>query len=341
MIVHVHGFDWGVYAGRVMPAFERWLTNKDETAIYQLFERTSCNLEEQFLPDPMQRLRVWPRAKTFVDALPRGPHSRREYTKLCSAEQFTALSDRYLHNHTPHLYQNSPAVRTVWGAILEEYCLPWQRASGQEQHPELVLGEADASEQTIRSELVSLLQAAGLPELAREVGEQTAEVERFEWEPVPREESVADNDEEFDLYAGEENADATKPKGIMIGNSANTLRLRGWLAGISLRAMVLFEYLACGRRRMPFGYEPGEPFGEYCGYLTPDEVGQMAMILRDVKPPSQSEVEKDRKSFHEQQTSGNDQWRLIDEVLPANTYELLTAVRRATQQGLGLICSVD
>ena len=126
MIVHVHGFDWGVYAGRVMPAFERWLTDKDETTIYQLFERTHCNLEEQFLPDPMQRLRVWPRAKTFVDALPRGPHSRREYAKICSAEQFTVLSDRYLHNHTPHLYQNAPAVRTVWGA----FCRAAEASSG-------------------------------------------------------------------------------------------------------------------------------------------------------------------------------------------------------------------
>jgi len=33
--------------------------------------------------------------------------------------------------------------------------------------------------------------------------------------------------------------------------------------------------------------------------------------------------------------------RLIDEVLPANAHELLTAVRRAARQGLGLICSVD
>jgi len=67
----------------------------------------------------------------------------------------------------------------------------------------------------------------------------------------------------------------------------------------------------------------------------------MATILRDVKPLSKSEVEKHHKSFHEQQTSGNEPWRLIDEVLPANAHELLTAVRRAARQGLGLICSVD
>ncbi|HET7637802.1 MAG TPA: hypothetical protein VFK47_03595, partial [Ktedonobacteraceae bacterium] len=102
MIIRVHGFDWGIYAERVMPAFASWLIDRDETAIHQLFERTRCALEEQFLPKTMQRLSVWPRAKTFVDALPRGPHSRREYAKLCSAEQFTILSDQYLHSYTPH-----------------------------------------------------------------------------------------------------------------------------------------------------------------------------------------------------------------------------------------------
>ena len=104
--------------------------------------------------------------------------------------------------------------------------------------------------------------------------------------------------------------------------------------------MALFEYLASGRRHVPFGYEPGEPFGAYCGYLTPDEVRQLATILRDVKPPGQSEVEKDHKSFYEQQTAGDDTFRLIDEVLPSNAHEFLKAVNRAALQGLGLICSV-
>ena len=357
MIVQVHGFDWTIYAERVMPAFARWLIDKDETAIYQLFERTRCSLEEQFLPEQMQRLRVWRRASTFVDALPRGPHSRREYVKLCSAEQFTLLGDHYLHHHTPHLYQQSPALRTVWGAIIEEYCLPWFYTSDKEIGAEQVAsapGESEENAQTVRSELVSLLHAAGLAELAREVGEQAEEVERFEWEPgddvepggsagsdeAARSEEPA-GIEEYDLYAGEEDGNAARPKGILLGPHSNMLRLRGWLAGISIRAMALFEYLTCGRRHVPFGYEPGEPFGAYCGYLTPAEAGQLAMILRDVKPPSQSEVEKDHKSFHEQQNIGNDTWRLIDEVLPANAHELLTAVRRAARQGLGLICSID
>ena len=357
MIVQVHGFDWAVYAERVMPAFARWLIDKDETAIYQLFERTRCALEEQFLPEPMQRLRVWPRARAFVDTLPRGPHSRREYIKLCSAEEFTILGDHYLHHHAPHLYQHSPALRTVWGAIIEEYCLPWFYSLDKEIGIEQVTsttGESEEDEQTVRSELVSLLHAAGLPELAREIGEQAEEVERFEWEPGEDIEPVevaqttlnveaeeAGEVEEYDLYAGEEDAYAARPKGILLGPHSNMLQFRGWLAGISIRAMALFEYLACGRRHMPFGYEPGEPFGAYCGYLTPGEAGQLAMILHDVKPPSQYEVEKDYKSFHEQQITSNDTFRLIDEVLPTNAHELLSAVRRASLHGLGLICSVD
>src|SRR5947209_8262850 len=218
MIVQVHGFDWAVYAERVMPAFARWLIDKDETAIYQLFERTRCALEEQFLPGPMQRLRVWPRVKAFIDTLPRGPHSRREYIKLCSAEQFTSLADHYLHQHTPHLYQHSPVLRTVWGAIIEEYCLPWTYTSDKEidaQEMASATGESEENKQTVRSELVSLLHAAGLPELAHEVGEQVEKVERFEWvpgddiEPVDAAQTGGgseeyDETEEYDLYADEE-----------------------------------------------------------------------------------------------------------------------------------------
>ena len=91
MAVQLHGFDWAIYAEQVMPAFEQWLIDGDENAALQLFEQTRCAYEERFLPDPMQRLRVWTRARAFAQTLPRGPYSRREYLKLCSAEQFTAL----------------------------------------------------------------------------------------------------------------------------------------------------------------------------------------------------------------------------------------------------------
>src|SRR5436309_347097 len=74
--------------------------------------------------------------------------------------------------------------RTVWGAIIEEYCLPWIYTSDKEidiEQGASATGEREENRQAVRSELVSLLQAAGLPELAREVGEQVEEVERFEW----------------------------------------------------------------------------------------------------------------------------------------------------------------
>ena len=38
MAVQLHGFDWGVYAEQVMPAFEQWLIEGDEIAALQLFE---------------------------------------------------------------------------------------------------------------------------------------------------------------------------------------------------------------------------------------------------------------------------------------------------------------
>src|SRR5258708_15438588 len=163
MIIRVHGFDWEIYAERVMPAFASWLIDRDETAIHKLFKRTGCARKESCLPKPMQRLCVWPRAKTFVDALPRGPHSRREYAKLCSAEQFTILSDQYLHNYTPHLYQDSSALRCISGSIIEEYCLPWCHAPPDGMMEEQTITAREAIEQEIRGDLASLLNSARLP----------------------------------------------------------------------------------------------------------------------------------------------------------------------------------
>src|SRR5436305_7908285 len=205
MEVRVRAFDWRVYTEEVMPAFARWLVDKDETVLRELFEGTRCAVEEQFLPAAMQKLRVWPRAKQFVDALPRGPHSRKEYVKLSSAEEFTLLSDRYLHNHVPHLYQDSAALRTIWGAVVEEYCLPWFRTVYDGYDPEAELDEEGMPKPTVRSELILLLQDAGLPELAHEVTEETTNVERFEWEPGDGGPDEEHEEEEPDLYAdGEE-----------------------------------------------------------------------------------------------------------------------------------------
>jgi hypothetical protein len=107
--------------------------------------------------------------------------------------------------------------------------------------------------------------------------------------------------------------------------------------------MALFEYLALGRRRMPFGYEPGEPLGCYSGYLMPAEVWQLTTSLRDAQPPSQSEAEDDHKRFvqQQQQTETQETFRLPDEVLPAYAHDFLKVVRRAALYNLGLICSVE
>lgn len=351
MAVQVHGFDWKAYSQHVMPTLAQWLIDRDQSAVQQLFEQTRCAREEQFLPPSMQRLRIWPRAQAFVEALPRGPYSRREYQKLCSAEHFTALSDRYLYKYAPQLYQNSPALRSVWGALIETYCLPWNTGEQQaeEQEPAQAARDEPAhNEQIIRSELVSLLEEAGLSELAKEIGEQKAAIERFDWEPGDAEDMTgAEAADDLVLLAenGEiEDAEeeiSVVATGIAIGQPPNTLRLRGWLAAISLRAMILFEYLACGRRGMPFGYEAGEPFGAYIGYLTPDEIWQLANCLQDVIPPGQADAEEDYLNFRYQQPGIPESFRLVDEVLPSHAADFLKAVRIAAQQGLGLICSVE
>jgi hypothetical protein len=335
-----------IYAEHVMPAFANWLIDEDASAVYQLFEQTRCAREEQFLPEAMQRLRVWPRACAFLKTVPRGPHSRREYMKLCSAEEFTSLSDHYMYRHAPQLYQNSDAVRSIWGAIVEEYCLPWSRSMKLEEHAQAGMQEDTLSSnvqgEEVRSELVSLLHAAGLGDLAKEIDEPNTQVERFDWEAGEISGDLNEDITTDDLDALPDEESLEGPcGGIEIGVHPNTLHLRGWLAGIAVRAMALFEYLACGRRRMPFGYEPTEPFGAFIGYLTPDEVWQLAACLHDVKPPGQAEAEADYLAFRLQNTETADASRLVDEVLPAHAVEFLQAVRNAAFHGLGLICSVD
>jgi hypothetical protein len=362
MAAYLHGFDWVAYAGHVMPAFARWLIEEEESAVYQLFAQTRCAREERFLPAAMQRLSTWSRAREFIKTLPRGPQSRREYAKLCSAEHFTALSDRYLYKQPPQLYQNSDTLRSIWGAIVEEYCLPWcvlpedvpyvqrfQEMTQSRTAGTIETVEAAQSEHIAAGELVSLLQAAGLSELAREVSEQ---VEQGAWQMEGKsfldavdEEWQAHLDtievlDEFDSPEKEESLDE-KPSGVLIGHHPNTLHLRGWLAGISLRAMVLFEYLGCGRRSMPFGYEAGVPFSAYIGYLVPDEVWQLATYLRGVVPPTQAEAEEDYLSFRHRRTDTSGAFRPVDEVLPTHATQFLQAVHNAALQGLGLICSVE
>ena len=362
MAVQVHGFDWMVYTEKVMPAFEQWLIEGDENAALQLFEQTRCAYEERFLPDPMQRLRVWTRARAFAQTLPRGPYSRREYLKLCSAEQFTALSDRYLYKHAPQLYQRSDALRSVWGAIVETFCLPWQSSQGVEEgvSTDLDTDELSPEDRITRSELLSLLEEAGLNELAQEIEEPSKNVEHFAWEVSERNAGGATEisaaSDVANTQPGVEAANAPAPvnvnideevetivaaQGIRIGHQLNLLHLRGWLARISVRSMALFEYLACGRRAMPFGFEAGEPFGAFAGYLTPDEVWQLAICLDGVIPPDQGEAEEDYLNYRYQQVGLPAAFRLVDEVIPTHAAALLHAVEKAASQGMGLITSIE
>lgn len=375
-MIQVHGFDWMAYAEHIMPAFEQWLIQRDEKAISQLFKETRCAREEAFMPAALQRARIWPRAQVFAETLPLGPYSRREYQKLCSADHFTAVSDSYMYRHSPQLYQNPEPIRSVWGALIETYCLPWsedeykQPGSGSQAR---VSREEDGEEvhtlagaQVERSEVLSLLREAGLGELAREMSEQapfSPERQRDEasnvgpdtqplsggrapWsedeinfacvEDLPADLLEDSEDEEdFEEY--------TRPMsgGIALGAHPNALQLRGWLAGVSVRSLALFEYLACGRRRMPFGYEPSEPYGVFIGYLTPDEVWRLGTSLRGVFNPDQAEADADYLRFRYQHPGVPESYRLIDEVLPSHATEFHRALDMAAAQGLGLICSIE
>ncbi len=373
MVLQVHGFDWTAYAQHVMPAFEQWLVQRDEGAIYRLFKETRCAREEAFIPPALQRARIWPRARTFAETLPLGPYSRREYQKLCSAEHFTALSDRYMYRHAPQLYQNPEPIRAVWGALIETYCLPWSRDEYKQPGPqenEVVEVEEEetpllSGAQVERSEVLSLLREAGLGELAREMSEQTrfsgerlretasgsdpetqplasgrastGPVRELNLAPRERSEDELPEDEEEDI----EEYTRPMPGGIMLGAHPNVLQLRGWLAGVSVRALALFEYLACGRRSMPFGYEPSEPYGVFIGYLTPDEVWRLGICLRDAQNPDQNEAEADYLRFRYQHPGVPESYRLIDEILPSCAAEFHQAIDMAAAQGLGLICSME
>ncbi len=327
------------------------------------------------MPAALQRARIWPRAQVFAETLPLGPYSRREYQKLCSAEHFTAVSDSYMYRHAPQLYQNPEPIRAVWGALIETYCLPWSEDEYKQaglSSPMQANVEEDEEMQTLigaqveRSEVLSLLYEAGLGELAHEMGEQAAfssehlrgegsdtgpdtqplSSGRSSWSEDQANLSCLEDVSE-DLLEDEEEEENLEeytrpmPGGVALGAHPNVLQLRGWLASISVRALALFEYLACGRRRMPFGYEPSEPYGVFIGYLTPDEVWRLGTSLRGVPNPGQAEAEADYLRFRYQHPGVPESYRLIDEVLPSHATEFHRALDMAAAQGLGLICSVE
>ncbi|GCE06316.1 hypothetical protein [Dictyobacter aurantiacus] len=321
MTVRVYGFNWETYAQCVMPAFKLWLTQGDDSLIYPLYTQTRCFREEQFLPPAIQPLRTWSRAHTFVQQLPQGSHTRREYEVLCSAEEFTELSDSYVHRHPPQLYQNTDALRAVWGATVAEHCLacfhfPLLHTSSP-MDPELYQQQEHSY-----GDIVSLLQSAGLHELAWQVHQQS--LEGSDNMPATEEEG--------------EDGDTPEIHGMEIGRHPATLHLRGWLASLSIRSMALFELLACGRRRLPFGYRTGEPYEDFVGYLTPREVWQLSRCLRYVQAPS-SEETRASYAFLCQSSTEERPFHMIDEVLPEHAENLLAITHQAAQHGLGLLCS--
>ena len=355
MIVRVHGFDWVAYSERVMPAFANWLIDNDESSVYQLYELTRCARNEQFVPDAVKHLCTWPRAQAFVNQLPRGPQARREYQRLCAAELFTLLSDNYMRQFPPRLYQNSEALRAVWGAVVEQFCLPWFQLSDPKDEQDAPQHTTDAPAsteiadeiETSSDELIALLHSVGLDELAQQVNAQASKQIEEKIEqiiPIVQPPSLLndtdeDDEDEDDIRPDEEDEEEGVP-GLSLGRHPATLHLRGWLATSSVRAMALFEFLACGRRCMPFGYRAGEPFEATIGYLTPDEVWQLALCLSEVQPPDADKAKADYQNFRDQLSDDWDEFRLVDEVLPAYAATFLQAVHNAAHQGLGLICSV-
>ncbi|HEY4032878.1 MAG TPA: hypothetical protein VGL94_02815 [Ktedonobacteraceae bacterium] len=316
MMARVYGFDWEAYTGLVMPAFAHWLVDGNETFIHQLYQQTRCALEEQFIPSAMQLLSTWLRAKTFVQQLPRGPHTNKEYQLLCAAEQFTILSDSYVYYHPPQLYQNSDAIRAIWGAIVENHCQLQLLQSEANIRPETAWP-------TSWDHMALLQKPTSFCVSAHEANEPIIEQDA-DTEAIPE---IEDMDNAC--------------KGVEIGRHPTTLHLRGWLAMRSVRAMALFELLACGRRSLPFGYRAGEPYEAYVGYLIPDEVRHLADCLRDEQPPDRVTAKADYASFRQEQSQPVKEFRMIDEVLPDHADSLMEAVHLAAQRGLGLICSIE
>jgi hypothetical protein len=217
MMVRIYGFDWEAYSSLIMPAFSRWLVEGDETTIKQLFEHTHCAREEQFIPAAMQSSATWPRAQALVKQLHHSEQADKEYTLLCSAEQFTAQSDSYVHHYTPQLHVRVAPVRIIWGTVLEEYCLSWFTLPTSTESEEIVATPYSAAEQKKQhSELALLLQSAGLHELAHAMSEKEVE-------------SVAE-DTTSSEHEKENAITSTERRGIAIGRHPMTLHLRGWLA---------------------------------------------------------------------------------------------------------------
>lgn len=383
MIVRVHGFDWKIYNERIMPAFNLWLVNNDEQTILKQYMSTQRAKAEEQRVTPVQRHSSWLQAQAFVRRLPRGPHAVDEYSVLCTPERFNPLSDQYMYRYPPQLYRNSEALRMIWSALIEEYCLPWFQVTDDlekfmtppspQHHPSQAKQEQDIyrhtathatptsrvaqkaleehippiKEAVFRSELITLLQSAGLAELAQaivihNVDEQEALRHASSGKAGTDEPLQASTSKQAEHKRDEifEEDEESEESGVLIGQQHAPVRLRGWLASFSIRAMALFELLACGRRCMPFGYEASDLATGYVGYLTPDEVWQLALCIRKVQSPAAEQVAADFQKFQKLIREKTLAFRMLDEVLPEYSEEFMSLVRIAALQGLGLICSV-
>lgn len=149
--------------------------------------------------------------------------------------------------------------------------------------------------------------------------------------PIPDKENTTRNTDQDEC----ENAN----QGISLGSHPATLQLRGWLAARSVRAMALFELLACGRRCLPFGSRASEPYENYVGYLTPTEVKHMADCLREeTLCPAPDEAQADYTRFR---LTATQDFRMVDEVLPVYANVLLQVVHMAAHDESGLLCRID
>jgi hypothetical protein len=324
MRVSIHGFDWQVYTENIMPAFAQWLVDNDEYALYRLYTHTRQFHQDVHLPSAMHAARAWSRGQAFVRVLPRGSLALQEYQLLCTPEQFTLFNDTYVYHHPPQLSPQSDALRSIWGALVETYCQsPSLSAPANLSEKSAPISFADEFITELGSPLLSLFEEAGLHELAQQIA-LTA--------------TTTLSSEEME----QEDRDAmTKPLSITIGLHPSPLHIRGWLATYSIRAMVLFELLACGRRAMPFGAQIGEQFENYTGYLTPMEVHQLADLLALIPAPDAVFVEADHEAFRQRQHTPSEGIYFIDELLPEYANDFLQLVQNCANYQLGLLCTFD
>lgn len=325
MRVSIHGFDWRVYSEHVMPAFARWLVENDDRSLYKLYTHTRQFHEDAHLPAVMHAARTWPRGQAFVRTLPRGPLALQEYQLLCTPAQFTPFSDSYVYHHPPQLSPQSNALRSIWGTLVETYCQsPSQPATPSQSPKSVPLSFADELITEPPSPLLSLFAEAGLHELAEGIAQSAT--------------TILSKD---DVAMAEDIDPMEETLSITLGTHPASLHMRGWLATHSVRAMVLFELLACGRRALPFGTQAGEPFENYSGYLTPSEVHQLAAVLASLPAPDPSFIEADHTYFRQHQDKHTEAIGLVDELLPMHADAFLQLVQSCANYQLGLLCTFD